>query len=345
MVLHLLGKKSWNVYNQDNVDRVRRDEAEAKAREEAEEQRMQEEDAARRVALLRDELPPNGESYSATAKQADVGADERGRRSPGADGIPRERKRRRLNNEDDTDRDIRYAREDAEAGGKVRQALLKKGEEDAPLLDHAGHLQLIPAPDEKAIRKAQKNDEVEAEKAKKRKREEDQYTMRFSNAAGFKNDMGKPWYASNKLPSSGERKSSAVVLADAQQKDVWGNEDPRRKERESNRISSNDPFAAMQQAQRQLKQSEREKGKWQNERLVELEELKRDKERRRRRQKHRRRDEDEDGLEGFSLNAPTESGRERSDHDRHRKPRHHRERSQDGSRERYHRHSHRSHYN
>ena len=36
MVLHLLGKKSWNVYNSENVDRVRRDEAEAKAREAAE---------------------------------------------------------------------------------------------------------------------------------------------------------------------------------------------------------------------------------------------------------------------------------------------------------------------
>ena len=33
MVLHLLGKKSWNVYNTDNVERVRKDEAEARARE------------------------------------------------------------------------------------------------------------------------------------------------------------------------------------------------------------------------------------------------------------------------------------------------------------------------
>ncbi|CCF31962.1 hypothetical protein CH063_00727, partial [Colletotrichum higginsianum] len=58
MPLHLLGKKSWNVYNADNIARVRRDEAAAKAKEEAEEQRMQEVDAERRLAILRGEAPP-----------------------------------------------------------------------------------------------------------------------------------------------------------------------------------------------------------------------------------------------------------------------------------------------
>lgn len=53
MPLHLLGKKSWNVYNTDNIERVRRDEAAARAREEADEQRMQEEDAERRLKILR----------------------------------------------------------------------------------------------------------------------------------------------------------------------------------------------------------------------------------------------------------------------------------------------------
>lgn len=58
MPRHLLGKKSWNVYNTDNVERVRCDEAKAAEREELEEQRMQEIDAARRTALLRGETPP-----------------------------------------------------------------------------------------------------------------------------------------------------------------------------------------------------------------------------------------------------------------------------------------------
>ncbi|KAK3724397.1 hypothetical protein LTR37_001021 [Vermiconidia calcicola] len=294
MVLHLLGKKSWNVYNNDNVARVRRDEEDAKLREEAEEQRMQEADAERRIAILRGEEP---RPLSPPAAEGEDGKS-RERKRRREDDPPR--KRRRLRDEDDTDRDIRYAREDAEAGAKAKQTLRKGGDDqDAPLLDHAGHLQLVPAPDEKSIRKAEKNAEVEAEKAKKRKREEDQVTMRFSNAAGFKQGLEKPWYAAAQKV---DEESKAVVLADVHEKDVWGNEDPRRKQREQNRISSNDPFAAMQHAQRQLKQSERDRERWQKERMVEIEQLERAEARKRRHEKkHRGRDEDDDSLEGFSL--------------------------------------------
>lgn len=335
MVLHLLGKKSWNVYNTDNVERVRRDEAEAQAREEAEEQRMQEEDAARRTAILRGEVPPDLIQSAVETPNA-VGRD-RAKRSRDADGQPRERKRRRVRGEDDTDQDIRYAREDAEAGVKAKQALVKNYAEDAPLVDHAGHLQLIPAPDEKAIRKAEKNAEVEAEKAKKRKREEEQYTMRFSNAAGFKTGTNGPWYASNKVPSSAEAASSALVLADAQEKDVWGNADPRRKEREHSRLSSNDPFAAMQQAQQQLKQSGRDRERWEKQRLAELERLKRTV---RRSRHHIRREaaEEHDGIEDFNLDAPVEDKRTRHRHDRSSGHRHHRHRSRSPSRKRTHHH-------
>ncbi|KAK1068059.1 hypothetical protein LTR12_005503 [Friedmanniomyces endolithicus] len=279
MVLHLLGKKSWNVYNTANVERVRRDEAEAQAREEAEEQRMQDEDAARRIAILRGEpVAPLLPDAAAPAGDLDTRGNAKARRDRDEkhDGAPRERKRRKLHGEDDTDREIRFAREDVEAGQRAKTALVKKDVEDAPLIDHAGHLQLIPAPDEKAIRKAGKNDAAEAEKAQKRKREEDQVTMRFSNAAGFKNGMEKPWYASNKLVGVEESDlSKTVVLTEVSKKDVWGNEDPRRKDRERSRITSGDPFAAMKHAQRELKQSSRDKERWQRERMAELEELKR----------------------------------------------------------------------
>ncbi|KAK3643893.1 hypothetical protein LTR56_009988 [Elasticomyces elasticus] len=322
MPLHLLGKKSWNVYNTANVDRVRRDEADDQAREEAEEQRMQDEDAATRIAILRGE-PAAPLPDSAPVGDADSTANTKVPRSREAgEAGKRERKRRKLRGEDDTDADIRFAREDVEAGQKAKTVLAKKDTDDAPLVDYAGHLQLIPAPDEKAIRKAGKNAEVEAEKAKKRKREEDQYMMKFSNAAGYSNGMEKPWYASNKLAKHAKDvTSTAAVLSDVQEKDVWGNEDPRRKNREQSRISSSDPFAAMQHAQRQLKQSSADKEHWQRERAAELEELKKTEDRRRRREKHQERHHDVDELGGFSLDAPPD--RARSEHGRHHGHRHH----------------------
>ncbi|KAK6440892.1 hypothetical protein LTR95_002886 [Oleoguttula sp. CCFEE 5521] len=291
MPLHLLGKKSWNVYNSAAIEKVRRDEADAAAREEAAEQRMQDEDAARRIAILRGETVPD---------LAPVVEDEVPRRRQEHDSKPR--KRRKLRGEDDTDADIRFAREDALAGEK-----------------------LVPVPDERATRKMEKNAEVEAEKAKKRKREEDLVTMKFSNAAGYGKGMAKPWYAAGAV---GEREHGVgPALDEVPGKDVWGNPDPRRKEREQTRVVSNDPFAAMQQAQRQLKQSTKDKEVWELQRQKELQALKTaDEERRRRRRKHehRRRD-DVDDREGFSLDATTERSRER---------RRHRHRSRDGSRER-----------
>lgn len=329
MPLHLLGKKSWNVYNADNVEKVRRDEAEAKAREEAEEQRMQEEDAARRVALLRGEEPappaPRGEDAGQSHGWRKCSRDD--------DYARRDRKRQRRRGEDDTDRDIRYAKQDTDAGQKASKVLLREREKDAPLHDHAGNIQLFSAPDERDIRRAEKNAEVEAEKAKKRKREEDQVTMRFSNAAGYQNGMQKPWYAAtSERPAS--TPTTDLVLAEVQAKDVWGNEDPRRREREQNRISSNDPFASMQSAQRQLKLSERDQEKWQQKQQAELEALERDERRRKERHRHHRCDEDMDSLDGFSLDAPKEKIRERSGRDRHGRHRQHHRRHRRHSRSR-----------
>ncbi|KAK6441723.1 hypothetical protein LTR95_002056 [Oleoguttula sp. CCFEE 5521] len=311
MPLHLLGKKSWNVYNPAAIEKVRRDEADAAAREEAAEQRMQDEDAARRIAILRGEPVPD---------LAPVVDDEVPRRRQEHDSKPR--KRRKLRGEDDTDADIRFAREDALVGDKMREVLgstREKAISDAPLVDRAGHLQLVPVPDECTTRKLKKNAEVEAEKARKQKREEDLVTMKFSNAAGYKNGMAKPWYAAG---TAGQREDTVgTALDEAPGKDVWGNPDPRRKEREQSRVVSNDPFAAMQQAQRQLKQSTKDKEVWDLHRQKELKALKTaDDERRRRRRKreHRRRDDVED-LDGFSLDATTDRSRE------HRR-RHHRSR-------------------
>ncbi|KAI7709802.1 hypothetical protein KC353_g10114 [Hortaea werneckii] len=344
MPLHLLGKKSWNVYNEENIARVRRDEAAAKAEEEAEEQRMQEEDSARRIALLRGEQPaPLSESASVTDAHSRIGPDQGVKRSRDAGPVvSHERKRRRLRGEDDTDRDIRHAREDAKSNEKVRNALTKTHEEGASLVDESGHLQLFAPPKEERHH-VEKNSERQDEQERKRKRDEDRYTMRFSNANGFRQGTEKPWYASQKSQSAPDSRSTALQLPELAGKDVWGNEDPLRKERERNRISSNDPFAAMQQAQRQLKQSEHDRARWQTERAKEIDDLKRDEERTRRhsRRHHRRNHGDEqDGLEGFSLDSTQGAGRDREDERKRRHHHHRRRHSRSPSRERRrHRHS------
>jgi hypothetical protein len=337
MPLHLLGKKSWNVYNTDNVERVRRDEADARAREEAAEQLMQEQDAERRIALLRGEKPP---ALPAVASETHDNENAHGprRRDDGSAAAPRERKRRRLKGEDDTETEMRYAREDVEAGSRARDSVQVKPKtgSDAPLQDHKGHIQLVPEP-------GRKSETSKDERASKRKKdeEEQQHGIRFSDAAGYRKGINKPWYAASDKPTreSDHRPSSELVLAELPGKDVWGNEDPRRVERERSRLSSNDPFAMMQQAQQQLKRSEGDREKWQAGRDRELQQLKRDEEKKRRHErKHEsrrrsRRDGEHDELEGFSLDGPEPESK--GTHDEHRRHRHsRRRRSRERSRSR-----------
>ncbi|KAJ5489835.1 hypothetical protein N7453_010660 [Penicillium expansum] len=225
MPLHLLGKKSWNVYNVDNIARVKRDEAQAKAREEEDERIMQEVDAERRIKILRGERPPTPPpAPSLVSSEPGAGPDRKSASDAG--GF---RKRRRVAGEDDTDRDIRYAREDAaQATAKREELMLASRKADiaqAPILDKAGHINLFPA----ASAKTEKNSEAEAEAARKKRSYEDQYTMRFSNAAGFKETISqKPWYSS--------AEQIAMAPGSMPEKDVWGNEDPRRKERTQARM-------------------------------------------------------------------------------------------------------------
>ncbi|KAF3041198.1 hypothetical protein E8E11_004977 [Didymella keratinophila] len=257
MPLHLLGKKSWNVYNPANIARVKADEEAAAAAEHAADQRMQELDAERRAAILRGRTPP-------PLPEEDNLEDSRSRR----DRHGHDKKRRKLRGEDDTDMDIRLAASatkprdgDAEDTKVLR---LRKLASDAPLTDHAGHIDLFPVDIKEAI-KHEKNAEAEKEKRKKEQAFEDQYTMRFSNAAG-KDGLEQPWYTAQQRTARAAGEESAVLYPALENKNVWGNEDPRRKERELARISSNDPFAFMQKAQTQLKKSKEDKKKWSDER-------------------------------------------------------------------------------
>jgi hypothetical protein len=276
--------QSWNVYNPANIARVKADEEAAAAREAAREQRMQELDAERRAAILRGLTPPplpEEETKRDGAQKHDRGGDER----------RHDRKRRKLAGEDDTDMDIRLAANitkpsDGEDMGRILK--LRTTASDAPLTDHAGNIDLFPVDMKEAI-KREKNAEAEKEKRKKEKALEDQYTMRFSNAAG-KPGLDQPWYAAR----SKSTEKDDLDYPGLENKNVWGNEDPLRKERERARISTNDPFAFMQKAQVQLQRSKADKKKWADERNRDLLELKATQEREDRRRKHRQRDGDDE---------------------------------------------------
>ncbi|KAL7798223.1 hypothetical protein V8C37DRAFT_369144 [Trichoderma ceciliae] len=299
MPLHLLGKKSWNVYNADNIARVQRDEAAAKAAEQEEEQRMQEIDAQRRLAILRGEAPPplaveddqNVESKKAWDATGDA-------RSKFPDGGHRRRKRP---GEDDTEFELRLAKERKDAAYSVVESS-RKPASSAPIVDRAGHIDLFG--DERARAHAEKNDEAEAEKKKKEREYEDQYTMRFSNAAG-KDGINRPWYS--------QRDGAAP---DASSKDVWGNNDPNRKTRDTHRINSNDPMAMMKKGASQIRELKRERIKIQEERNEELRQLRKERHRDRHRDRHkdRYRGKERDGREerGHLESRRHDSGRRRS---------------------------------
>ncbi|KAK6449074.1 hypothetical protein FP744_10005324 [Trichoderma asperellum] len=313
MPLHLLGKKSWNVYNADNIARVRRDEAAAKAAEQAEEQRMQEVDAQRRLAILRGEVPPplEDEREAESENAQDTSSDARSK-FPGSG-----RKRRKRPGEDDTEFELRLAKERNDATYAVVESG-RKPASSAPIVDHAGHIDLFG--DERARAHAEKNQEAEAERKKKEREYEDQYTMRFSNAAG-KDGISQPWY------SHGEG-----VAPDVSAKNVWGQNDPDRKTRDSQRINSNDPLAMMKKGALQVRELKKERKKIQEERDEALRQLRKEGHRDRRRD----RDSEREGRErrGYSDAKRHESRKARSKdrdmdsrgrHDDHRERRRHKE--------------------
>ncbi|OAT06811.1 hypothetical protein BDBG_02965 [Blastomyces gilchristii SLH14081] len=345
MVLHLLGKKSWNVYNTDNIARVRRDEAEAKARDEEEQRRLQEIDAEKRIQILRglrspSRSPPPVQEAPTAAERKDK---EREHREP---RDHRHRKRRRISGENETDRDIRFAREDAQRAETKREndvvLVRKPSKDDAPIIDDSGHINLFPEPAaiDAITGSSGKNPEAEEEAAKKKLEYEDQYTMRFSNAAGFKQSLDKgPWYSSSAVDIAA--KTAEDMLPS---KDVWGNEDPRRQERERARTDMNDPLAAMKRGVRQLREVEKERKKWEEERRRELKALKEEERRERgdssrhRRERRRRRRRGSDGsldsLEGFRLDAETQPAGSGRDRDRELSRNPHRERGERSQEER-----------
>ncbi|KAH7040051.1 uncharacterized protein B0I36DRAFT_4795 [Microdochium trichocladiopsis] len=376
MPLHLLGKKSWNVYNQANIDRVRRDEAEAAAREEAEEQRQQENDAARRLAILRGEEPPPlllpaaseglaDSSSSSRRRPPSHGGDQQHdgdgsrvkyeRPNPGDDRGGR-RKRKRWGG-DDTDFEMRIARDrvgarrgddDADKGGDGNEETRSRHgphehrpRNDAPIVDHSGHIDLFPEERDRAMKEndkrlrdssnnKHKNPDAEREKANKQREVEDQYTMRFSNAAG-RDAAGQltggkgPWYAGH-----GSLLEEATS-SETPRRDAFGREDPGRKARDEMRIDASDPLAMMKRGAAKVREVEKERQKANEERELELRALRKEERRRREKRSRRHRGGSADSLDGFSLDKPDHS-RDKAHHSRT-----HRESDRTRSRDRHHR--------
>lgn len=320
----MLGKKSWNVYNADNIARVRRDEAQAKAVEEAEEQRMQEVDAARRLAILRGEVPPPIEDEKPEVAAIEGTTRELRHRDPATRKKPRKRA-----GEDDTDFELRVAREQSNASALSIDGSRKQSS-SAPIVDRGGHIDLFG--DERSRAHAEKNEEAEKEKAKKKREYEDQYTMRFSNAAG-KSGHEKPWYSASDV-------ANAAIVP----KDVWGNEDPRRKEREAQRTTASDPLAMMKRGAAQVREVNKERKKFHEERNEDMRQMVKEERRRERRDREehhrsRKRSRSPSHDRRRSRERHRHRSRERRDeNERHRRGERERDRNRDGGR-RHRRHS------
>jgi hypothetical protein len=290
---------------------------------------MQELDAERRIQILRGEIPT---PLPIEDKPEREDGEKRGRRDYGSG---RERKRRKKAGENDTEFEMRVAREDQDVAANANNQLVLRKDVDAPLVDHTGHISLFPQEQKSAkAHILEKNAEAEKEAQRKKREYEDQYTMRFSNAAGFKNDIGSaPWYS-----KAGVEKE---VVEEMPGKDVWGNEDPRRKEREQKRVVDNDPLAMMKAGAAQVRQMEKERQRWREEKEKEMRALDIDLKKRK-----RRHDDNEDDLEDFRLDEPERGSSKRSEGERDKERRHrhkHRSRSSHHKEERRHKHRHRHH--
>lgn len=329
MPLHLLGKKSWHVYNAANVARVRRDEAAAALVEEEREKQMQVEDAERRTRLLRGEVVEDlkpvgslvpGEDGKAAEESLD-GRDEDSRRCVvdrastrqqdgqhrkpelgDGDGygallkLDRRRKRRRYN-EDDTDRDLRLAREDMATREEARErasdgidgfGLVQRTTTtedrgrsegqggDVSLVDERGHISLFPAPLEQREAKHRPKAKTSSKDNTDSTVDGEEVGMRFSDAAGYGKRVRAPWYAG--ASSSASNDGSTTLPQNKPRHD--GAKHARSKHHTSNSNSrppltsaTADPMAAMAAAQAQLKQAARDRDTWVAQRAKEVDDM------------------------------------------------------------------------
>ncbi|OCT47160.1 hypothetical protein CLCR_02564 [Cladophialophora carrionii] len=239
MPLHLLSKKSWNVYAPANIERVKRDEAEARRQAIEQEKRSLQNEADDRLEHLKQHSTRDRKSL-----------------------------KRKLAGEDDTDRDIRLAAEGtnpASTGAEQDHGLA---------LDAKGHISLIPTPPQK--------------KSRAEEQDKDPYTVYLTDATGRDRNSKPTWYTSLEA-----------------EREKWGDDNPRRQQRELARLNADDPLAAMKKGVKALRENEKARKDWMAQRERDLEEVERLARRDRHDKKHKRRrvqeEDDLASLEDFNL--------------------------------------------
>lgn len=328
---------------------------------------MQDADAARRLAILRGETPPPLPEPEQPADPSDKKHTRRDRDGTFG-GAGRKRKRA---GEDDTDFEMRVARERAEEGARVAGELAgpsgskrqkQKEREEVNIVDSRGHIDLVgPPPKDAGAGGGDDRKETRQELYERRTRETvEKFESNYRNGVF----AGQPWYeeAERRRPivnalflnycraavaatdadrSEAQREAvreslrNAERMLEAPTTNVWGKDDPKRREREMARLDANDPLAAMRSGAKKVRDVLKERRKEAEERWRELEQLRQEERRRDRRKKREHEHADEDENEDGPLPASHRSGRSERRH--HREERHHDEDRHEGRRVHVHR--------
>lgn len=286
------------MYKPENIERVRRDEAEAQTREAEQERLGQDAESDRRLAILRG----HGDRGS---KRASHGAVEE-------EAITSHQKRLKSDTKPQT------------PNPTSNKPFSQLSHDTYSLIDQDGHINLVPG--------CQKTNKDVTLSNRKVDQQPDPQGMRLVDAAGYGNTAKRPWY--NLISADGQYEPSRTNT------NVWGNEDPRRQEREKKRMDSSDPLAAMKRGVKQLRKAETDREEWKAEResdLNEVEELARMELRHRTRL--RRPNSDSDSLNNFDLDSgyredPGRRDEKSSDQQRHRHHHRHRRRRRSPVRDR-----------
>ena len=229
---------------------------------------MQEVDAERRLAILRGEKP-------AIIQKEEVISDDKVKTTDETEPPSRhshKHRKRKHQGEDDTSFELRLAKE-ARCHQVDGRELGRNSTSSASIMDKSGHIDLLG--EDRIRRHTGTNDEVNKEKLEAKRKAEEQYTMRLAKAGGNLGQQ-KTWY-------SQDSKDTNQHVS----KDVWGNDDPKRAERDAQRLFSNDPLAMMKKGASTVRKLKQERAQLQEERDKELRQLRKDEHRRERHQRRK----------------------------------------------------------